>query len=435
MTKKYWIAILVVAGVALALRLPGLAVRPMHGDEAVHAYKFGELLEENYYRYDPHEYHGPTLNYFTLIAARLTGRDTYASLNEFTLRIVPVFFGFALVLMPLLIVKGIGKSAVLIAAVLTAISPAFVFYSRYYIQEMLLVCFTFAAIAFGFHYARTRKLIWLIPIGISIGLMHATKETCVIAYVSMLAALIPAVLLGHKSTGPIPKVIRHPTIIHCLVLVVVAFVVSSLFYSSFFTNPHGVIDSLKTYSTYFDRAGNNQLHIHPWYYYLRMLLYSPTFTHKPPWTEGVILVLAVVGLFLIIIKKALPNPRSPFLIFLASYTIIITVIYALIPYKTPWCLLSFFHGIILLAAVGAATILKSASRLSVKIIVSFALALAASELLLQAVLVNFAFYADNINPHVYAHPTTDVYKITACLPDTRANSKTLAPVTVIADYL
>jgi len=45
MTKKYWIAVLAVAALAVALRLPRLQMRPMHGDEAVGAYKFGELLE------------------------------------------------------------------------------------------------------------------------------------------------------------------------------------------------------------------------------------------------------------------------------------------------------------------------------------------------------------------------------------------------------
>jgi len=65
--KTYCVLILLVALVALALRLPHLAHRPMHSDEAVNAVKFGQLLEERFYRYDPHEYHGPTLNYFTLI--------------------------------------------------------------------------------------------------------------------------------------------------------------------------------------------------------------------------------------------------------------------------------------------------------------------------------------------------------------------------------
>jgi hypothetical protein len=43
----------------------------MHGDEAVPADKFGRLPEEHYYEYDTYDYHGPTLNYLTLVPARL----------------------------------------------------------------------------------------------------------------------------------------------------------------------------------------------------------------------------------------------------------------------------------------------------------------------------------------------------------------------------
>ena len=52
--------------VALALRCPLLDQRPMHNDEAVNAVKFGQLWEGGVYRYDPNEYHGPSLFYATL---------------------------------------------------------------------------------------------------------------------------------------------------------------------------------------------------------------------------------------------------------------------------------------------------------------------------------------------------------------------------------
>ncbi|GAI50799.1 unnamed protein product, partial [marine sediment metagenome] len=126
----------------------------MHGDEAVNAIKFGSLLEEGDYCYDPHEYHGPTLNYFTLLPAWLSSAEKLTEVSEFTLRIVPVFFGLLLVLLLLLLADGLGWTTVACAAVLTAISPAMVFYSRYYIHEMPLVCFTFASITSGWRYTR-----------------------------------------------------------------------------------------------------------------------------------------------------------------------------------------------------------------------------------------------------------------------------------------
>ena len=64
--KKSFVLILVVTIAAFVLRIGQLERRPMHGDEAVHAVKFGKLLEEGVYRYDPSEYHGPTLILFTI---------------------------------------------------------------------------------------------------------------------------------------------------------------------------------------------------------------------------------------------------------------------------------------------------------------------------------------------------------------------------------
>ncbi|HCO96692.1 MAG TPA: hypothetical protein DIU00_22595, partial [Phycisphaerales bacterium] len=118
---------------AVVLRLPRLQQRPMHGDEAIHAFKLGQLLEQGY-RYDPNEYHGPTLNYLTLIPAWLSNAQKFADLGEITLRIVPVFFGVLIVLLLLLMLDGLGRAGSICAAVLTAVSPAMVYYSRYYIQ-------------------------------------------------------------------------------------------------------------------------------------------------------------------------------------------------------------------------------------------------------------------------------------------------------------
>ena len=70
-SAKNLLLILTAIIAALALRLPQLQQRPMHTDEAVHAIKFGSLLEDGYYRYDSFEFHGPTLNYLTLVPAWL----------------------------------------------------------------------------------------------------------------------------------------------------------------------------------------------------------------------------------------------------------------------------------------------------------------------------------------------------------------------------
>ena len=400
---KFWLVASAVLIVAVALRASRLDIRPMHGDEAVHAYRFGQLLEENYYRYDPREFHGPTLNYFTLISAWLSGKHSYAALTETTLRIVPVFFGLLVVVMPLLLADGLGRRTVLIAAAITAISPAFVFYSRYYIPEMLLVCFTFGLIVSGYRYSLNKKWIWALRMGVFASLCFATKETSVIALAAMCVSLM-VVLFLRRNGGPMSDFVRPR---HLLLAVAGAVVVWGLFYSSFFTNPPGLLDSFRSYATYFSRAGGNQIHVHPWYYYLKLLIYNRV-AGGPAWTEGLVVLLAVVGLIVIITKRGVSGLDINLLHFLALYTAITTVVYAAIPYKTPWCLLSFYQGMILLAAVGVVAILNSLAGTFNRVVVTAFFAMVAADLVLQAFSASFVSCADPSNPYVYAHPTKDV---------------------------
>jgi len=410
MAKKCCVLILAVTIVALALRLPRLRQRPMHGDEAVHAIKFGELLAEGVYTYNPDEYHGPTLNYLTLIPARLSAAEKLTQVSEVTLRIVPVIFGVLLVLLILPAGDGLGPGAAVYAAILTAISPAMVFYSRYYIQEMLLVCFTFSAIVFGYRYTRNKNIIWALLTGMSLGLMHATKETCIIAFGSMFLALL-LMLLMRRSKGALINAAKAVKPSHLIAGLAAGAIVSALFYSSFLTNPGGIPDSVRTYTTYFDRAGGNTLHIHSWYYYLKILIYS-RYADGPIWTEALIVLLAVVGFIAAMTKKGLSSANVNLLRFIGFYTLVLTVVYSVIPYKTPWCMLGFLHGMILLAGVGAVVLVKLMPNVLPRLIILLLLFEGSIHLTWQSYLSNYKLYADSRNPYVYAHPTNEVFTIT-----------------------
>lgn len=397
-----------------ALRLPRLAQRPMHGDEAIHAEKFGRLLEQDDYTYNPNEYHGPALNYLTLPAARLSSAKKLTQVTEFTVRVVPVFFGLLLVVLALLILDGLGRTGAVCAAALTAVSPAMVFYSRYYIMEMLLVCFTFGVIVCGYRYVQSRSILWAILTGVFLGLMHATKETCIIAFGSMLTScfvcrLSSVVCPRFRGDKLVPaKVGIKPR--HVIAALVVAAAVSALFYSSFFNSPKGVLDSFGTYATYFSRASHDSLHIHPWHYYLKMLLYF-RYGAGPAWSEAFILILAVAGFVVAVSKKALLAANSGLLKFIAFYTLTMTVVYSAIPYKTPWCMLGFLHGMILLAGIGAAAMIKLAPNVVSRTVVILLLTASGAHLAWQAYLANYVYYADSRNPYVYAHPTTEVFTV------------------------
>jgi predicted membrane-bound mannosyltransferase len=124
---SYGMALLLILAAALALRVPNLAQRPMHNDEGVNAVKFNELWSSGTFKYDPNEYHGPTLYYFTLPVAWMSGAKDFAATTEVTYRIVSVIFGVGLILLLPLVGDGLGRDGVLWAALFTAVSPAFVF--------------------------------------------------------------------------------------------------------------------------------------------------------------------------------------------------------------------------------------------------------------------------------------------------------------------
>jgi predicted membrane-bound mannosyltransferase len=94
---------------ALAFRLPQLALRPMHCDEANQALKAATLRETGRYQYDPREHHGPLLYYATLPSLWLSGARDFAQSGPLAYRIVPVLFGVGLVLLLPLAADGLGR--------------------------------------------------------------------------------------------------------------------------------------------------------------------------------------------------------------------------------------------------------------------------------------------------------------------------------------
>ena len=139
--------LLLLTALALVLRTASLDNRPFHADEAVHALKFRELYEKGVYRYDPNEFHGPTIYYAALPVVFLRGRADFAATQISDYRLVTALFGAGMICWLFLLSDATGKRAACIAALFLAVSPACVFYSRYYIQETPFAFFTLGLIA------------------------------------------------------------------------------------------------------------------------------------------------------------------------------------------------------------------------------------------------------------------------------------------------
>jgi predicted membrane-bound mannosyltransferase len=195
-----------------------------------------------------------------------------------------------------------------------------------------------------------------------------------------------------------------------LVAALAAACVSALFFSSFGRNPRGVIDSATAYFYYFGRASGEGVagrHVQWWDYYLRILFWWRR-GGGPVWSEASIAAFALAGLAAAALGKGLPSAHLPMARFLSIYTLVMTVVYSSLPYKTPWCALGFLHGMILLAGIGVTVLVRVLPAPPLKAAAVVLAAAAVGHLSWQAWRASFAHCADPGNPYVYAHTTRDV---------------------------
>lgn len=423
------VGLLLLAAAAFAIRVPRLSERPMHGDEANQALKAGLLLETGVYRYDPSDHHGPILYWLTLPSLWLSGVQDFAHGSESSYRIVPVVFGAGLILLLFLVADGSGRPAAVAAGVLMTISPALVFYSRYYVQETLLVFFTLAAIGSAWRSVRTGSVGWATVAGACFGLMHATKETWIIAAAAMGIGGALAIAWTRFRDGALPPwrpCLRWRSL---AAAAIAAGVVAVCVYSALGRDWRAPLESVRAYASYWQRgrgAGEAGMHAHPWYYYLQLLI-----AYRPApgffWSEGLIVGLAAVGCAASLAASRGPASPRPgfasrraattwmgsgadvgFCRFLAFYTVVLTALYAVITYKTPWCLLSFLTAMILMAGIGVQAVLRSLPGWPAKAFAALLLLAAAAHLGRECYQLNFRFFADYRNPYVYAHASRDV---------------------------
>lgn len=385
-----WLPLVLIALAAFWLRTHDLDRRPMHADEANQAVKTGHLLETGFYAFDPHDHHGPTLYYAALPIAWLRGEHTLAHLTETTVRLVPAIAGtVAVVLLALLAAAPLGLWPALAAAAFLAVAPPAVYYSRYFVQETLLLTFTLGAFFCVQQWWRRGTLRWSLGAGTCVGLMLATKAS---APLFLVAAGIT--LLVTRPSAPIST--QRPRAIAAALLA--ALIVAIIFYSSFGTHFSGLRDALSVFGFAADRATGSSGHEKPWWYYFRLFGWQRE--GGLLWQQIAFSALACVGLIVAVIR------RNPFLRGVAIYTAIVAIVLSVTPYKTPWHAIHLLPGLALLAAGVPGLLPRRWLGVAVVLVVLVFQAR-------QTRLVAFLRPADARNPYAYVHSSPDVRKFRA----------------------
>jgi len=186
--------------------------------------------------------------------------------------------------------------------------------------------------------------------------------------------------------------------------------VALVLFSSFFTNAAGPLDSVRTYGAWLGRAGGSSPHVYPWTFYFHRLLWFHA-PKGPVWSEAMILALGVVGAGAGFTRQRLGQANASFIRFLALYTFALTAAYCLTAYKTPWCLLSFWHGMILLAGAGAVVLVGALRRPVLRIAATLLLVAGALHLGWQAWRASVPFASDPRNPYVFAQTGPDLLRL------------------------
>ena len=393
-----WLPVALIALTALWLRTHDLSRRPMHADEANQAVKTGVLLETGFYVFDPHDHHGPSLYYAALPIAWSRGEHSLTALTETTVRLVPALAGTIGVVLLALIAAPLGRWPSAAAAAFMAVSPPAVYYSRYFIQETLLVTFTLGALFCAQQWWRRSHLGWAIGSGFFIGLMQATKAN---APLFLLAAGIALLV-----TRPAPPVSVRRWRAASAALGT-AFCVAIVFYSSFGTHFSGLHDAIAVYGPAARHVAGESGHEKPWWYYLRLFGW-----HREGgllWQQIAFSILAISGTIVAFVG------HNKLLRQAVIYTAVVALALSLTPYKTPWHAIHFVPGLSLLAA-GVLTILPRAW---------IGIVLTVTVLLFQATqtkLVAFLRPADARNPYAYVHSSPDVLKFRSLVDAALARS-------------
>jgi uncharacterized protein (TIGR03663 family) len=311
---------------------------------------------------------------------------------------------FAIASMSLLLLICFSPSVVLVPNQIGIENPTVLLWIRigFFLIEALLVFFVMRMLM---DWNEGRPIYLLLASACAV-MLCATKETVFITLGTMAIACV-CVWLWRKIYGGVMGGLKENYLekveltwsnfraalgnsTDLLLMIVAALAVfiyvGVLFFSSFFTQPEGVIDWFKAYAVW-TKAGTKEHTQNGMWAYLKwgMKVESP------------VLVLSAIGTLIALLKA-----RHRFAIFTGFWAIGMFAAYTLIPYKTPWLALSFILPMCIIAGYAVGEMLR-ARDIVVKILGGMIAIMATGILGYQSYDLNFVKYDDEDMVYVYAH--------------------------------
>jgi uncharacterized protein (TIGR03663 family) len=164
--KIFWIGLLIVT---LLSRVIGLGDRAMSHDESLHTVYSWQLFDGRGYQHQP-MMHGPLKFILNPVMYFLFG------VNDWSARILVALFGVAMVGLVWMMRRWLGRTGAFLTALMYAISPALLYYSRYIRDEVMLTSLMVFLVIAMFRYLETRSTKWLVLNAVALGFAFLTME-------------------------------------------------------------------------------------------------------------------------------------------------------------------------------------------------------------------------------------------------------------------
>lgn len=122
-------------------------------------------------------------------------------------------------------------------------------------------------------------------------------------------------------------------------------------------------------------------------------------------------ILGLFGMAYALLGEFKNTARQAFLVFLSVYTLVLFGIYSVLSYKTPWCILSAQYSLTLLAGAGAGWIWSWMNGRITRFLYKIAIGVGIYFLCGQSKFATDQYRADQRNPYVYSHTSTDLLRL------------------------
>jgi len=464
-TDYFWlVSCFLITTLAAFLRFFQLGLKPFHHDEGVNGFFLTTLFREGIYKYDPANYHGPTLYYISLAFARVFGLETI------TVRWSVAVFGVLTVALALYLKRYIGRIGSLFTALFLALSPGMVFISRYFIHEIFFIFLSLAIVVSILFFLDKRRagvfaigwmvlvlLMCFLPSSLNLASALAGENNMTALWAFRAAFFIveavlvffvirmllawndgrPIYLLLASASGALMFATKETAFI-TLGTMLIACACVWIWQKIRGKSAIGT-DELSGENLSWPKfrealgSGNDLLLISVGsavvFIYINVLFFSSFFSHSEGvkgaieaytiWTKtsnkdhtqngiwgyltwGMKIEAPIMILSVLGTVIAFIKARHRFAMFAGLWAFGLFAAYTIIPYKTPWLALSFLLPMCIAAGYGINELAASTNLMS-KIAAGLLAVLASAVLAFQTYELNFVRYDDEDRVYVYAH--------------------------------